>query len=471
MNIQNAAKSYLNEISTTTYDHNTYSGSLSELFKEIAQTIVDPAPFVWKVNDPMGENIVFNGFIGSENTLVEGISNTTGAAVLEYDSTEGAITWLLLHDEPVTEGGDSSITYAYTATYRVTIDNTGEGFNFWTGSEASGASPSFAHVTNGPTTLTYTLEKITDIEDEKNLKTATFDIPTVHAYAAPFAFTKRVAETTTPLAGASFALYLDVDEIGADTAPYRTATSEAYTGSVDFGALPSGHTYILKETSAPTGYEASDAEIKIKVAFGVPTFARVVRDEGEPPETTLDDIDDVGAALANVANSNNIVAEPTETAPPPSGPVYVYTPTPTSSTPTSPPPTDDAGSAAPTEAPTEAPAPVSPPAAGPATEPAAEPQPSPEVIPDLPPALGQLVPQEDGSYLELDEDGVPLGAWRYDPETDEWIFDEFPPLGDFEPPPTDDELTSGSPALLLLLASVLAAAFMVSRARRARRGR
>jgi hypothetical protein len=30
----------------------------------------------------------------------------------------------------------------------------------------------------------------------------------------------------------------------------------------------------------------------------------------------------------------------------------------------------------------------------------------------------------------FDEDGVPLGEWRYDPELGEWVFDEFPPLAD-----------------------------------------
>jgi hypothetical protein len=33
----------------------------------------------------------------------------------------------------------------------------------------------------------------------------------------------------------------------------------------------------------------------------------------------------------------------------------------------------------------------------------------------------------------FDENGVPLGEWRYDPETGEWIFDEFPPLADLLP--------------------------------------
>ena len=31
-------------------------------------------------------------------------------------------------------------------------------------------------------------------------------------------------------------------------------------------------------------------------------------------------------------------------------------------------------------------------------------------------------------YIEYDEDGVPLGEWRWDPDLEEWIFDEYIPL-------------------------------------------
>jgi hypothetical protein len=44
-----------------------------------------------------------------------------------------------------------------------------------------------------------------------------------------------------------------------------------------------------------------------------------------------------------------------------------------------------------------------------------------------------IVPGDGGSYVELDENGTPLGEWRYDPDTGEWIFDEYPPLADTLP--------------------------------------
>jgi hypothetical protein len=43
---------------------------------------------------------------------------------------------------------------------------------------------------------------------------------------------------------------------------------------------------------------------------------------------------------------------------------------------------------------------------------------------ETPPSSGPGEPPP----MIFDEEGVPLGEWRYDPELGEWIFDEFPPL-------------------------------------------
>jgi hypothetical protein len=41
---------------------------------------------------------------------------------------------------------------------------------------------------------------------------------------------------------------------------------------------------------------------------------------------------------------------------------------------------------------------------------------------------GSLIPLDDGGFLEIDENGVPLGTWKYDEEEEAWIFDEEVPL-------------------------------------------
>jgi hypothetical protein len=48
-----------------------------------------------------------------------------------------------------------------------------------------------------------------------------------------------------------------------------------------------------------------------------------------------------------------------------------------------------------------------------------------------------LIPTDSGGFTEIGEDGVPLGEWIWDEAEEQWIFDEFPPLGDL--PQTRDD--------------------------------
>ena len=59
-----------------------------------------------------------------------------------------------------------------------------------------------------------------------------------------------------------------------------------------------------------------------------------------------------------------------------------------------------------------------------------------------------LIQDGPDSYIELDLTGAPLGTWHWD--GDNWIFEEFPPLGNL--PDTGD---NGLPAILLLLLGFL----------------
>ena len=53
-------------------------------------------------------------------------------------------------------------------------------------------------------------------------------------------------------------------------------------------------------------------------------------------------------------------------------------------------------------------------------------------IPPNPTALGNLiVPGEDEfEFIELGDDGVPLGRWYWDEDENMWLFDEYPPLAE-----------------------------------------
>jgi hypothetical protein len=172
-------------------------------------------------------------------------------------------------------------------------------------------------------------------------------------------------------------------------------------------------------------------------------------------------------------------------------------PTPSAApTPTTPPPTA-------TPEPTEAPAPTLEPTPEPTLEPTptpyASPTPWPLIFPDEPPAelpaeivaepettdpnlqtaavlpeglpaapvpheganLGQI---DDFTYIEFDDEGIPLGVWTFDPgdpddpNDDMWVFDEEIPLGMLEMPKTGELPVSAillTLGLLLLLAAVV----------------
>jgi hypothetical protein len=50
-------------------------------------------------------------------------------------------------------------------------------------------------------------------------------------------------------------------------------------------------------------------------------------------------------------------------------------------------------------------------------------------VPPRPTVPGHnLTPAGDGVYIEIGDDGTPLGEWHWDEPTEQWIFDEYPPL-------------------------------------------
>ena len=72
--------------------------------------------------------------------------------------------------------------------------------------------------------------------------------------------------------------------------------------------------------------------------------------------------------------------------------------------------------------------------------------------PDVPPVTSKpgstLVPTEDGGYIEMDENGIPLGEWYWDDEPEMWVFDEYPPLSAM--PRTGNNGVSVTSLLLLM---------------------
>ncbi|MDR3295560.1 MAG: InlB B-repeat-containing protein [Clostridiales Family XIII bacterium] len=86
--------------------------------------------------------------------------------------------------------------------------------------------------------------------------------------------------------------------------------------------------------------------------------------------------------------------------------------------------------------------------------------------PPVPAVAGSsLVPGDDGSFIEIGEDGVPLGAWHWDDPLQEWVFEEYPPpLASL--PQTGATAASGAFFLLAFLLLAAGCSLMAVRLRR-----
>lgn len=79
----------------------------------------------------------------------------------------------------------------------------------------------------------------------------------------------------------------------------------------------------------------------------------------------------------------------------------------------------------------------------------------------------EIVPDGDG-WLELDEDGVPLGRWGWDIEAEEWIFDAFPPLADL---PQTDNIEFLGLCFFVIGSMLIGIGIVLTSVRKDRRGR
>ena len=233
----------------------------------------------WKVTDPMGEYIEYEG--------VENANSHANGAV-SYNRNRDTLTWDLRADlasdattivdsygdlvsyDDYEPGMDCTITYSLT--YRVTLDVAAMVDDEI---EFTGGISDYV-LTNGPTQLDYYLTKTVngesvyvddngdDIESGENpMLTMYFKVPKVRGYVGTLEFTK-VDEKSDALSGAGFTLTMEDDNWS------TTAESDEY-GVVQFENIPSGHTYTLEETEVPEGYVKTD-DITITVQYGNVTY-------------------------------------------------------------------------------------------------------------------------------------------------------------------------------------------------------
>lgn len=212
--------------------------SLSSIFQGISELIELQAK-AWIADDPMGEMFDFAGFVTDAGDPNEYF----------YNNTNDKITWNLRLATPVKETNDGYKVYQLT--YKVKLNTLHSDY------EADIYYP-----TNGVTSVTYFIEKSSQGESSViEHGTAYFNVPSAKGFTADITFNK-VNETGEALAGAEFILTTD-------DAPNwsMTATSDR-GGVVSFAGIPSGHSYKLKEITAPENYLISDTEYEIAISYG-----------------------------------------------------------------------------------------------------------------------------------------------------------------------------------------------------------
>lgn len=235
----------------------------------------------WKVTDPMGEYIQYQGVENSGQHYTGAIKEKDGTLTwdLRADLMGGATTIVDKNGTPIAKdqyrpGMECTITY--NLTYRVSLDVMG-----MVEDEAVFTDNASAYIlTNGPTKLDYYLTQGEQGEDpiyvddegkpiasgENPLLTMYFKVPKVRGHVGTLEFTK-VNAGKQPLSGAEFTLK-------ADDGDWQKEDGSDNDGKISFTDIPSGHVYTLKETNVPEGYVAVEP-IDVTVSYGEVTAKEI----------------------------------------------------------------------------------------------------------------------------------------------------------------------------------------------------
>lgn len=270
------------------YDSTNLNGlkeAYDKIFAEIKSTHEEAAEAMWIANDPIPisnevQDVEFIGFYDKNNILrippaslvgtidSNGVVDKNGDNTASFDLSKQTINWDLKKSGYTSVESGNETTYTYSLVYRVRLKNENK------------TEPAFeegtVYPTNDKTTLTYRLIETKDgektVSDKKEIE---FPIPSVRGYLADLQFNKLShldGKEDKPLSGAEFTLsHSEECSIchGDGTAvAIPAAVSESDTnGNVSFTNIPSGHTYILKESKTPEGYKTNNDSYTVIVAY------------------------------------------------------------------------------------------------------------------------------------------------------------------------------------------------------------
>lgn len=207
---------------------------LTKTFQDIA-TQIELSAKAGVVTDPMGALIAFGGNVTTDDL---------DANDLSWSFAGNTLTWDLKKAKAVEIDNVST----YTLSYEITLDTLDQNF-------AAGTY----YPTNGTTSMTYTVTE----NDKPTLGNIYFNLPTVKGFAGSYEFTKLDKATNNPLGGVEFTLTTP------DDSDWSKVVYSDANGKVTIDNLPSGHHYVLRETTPLPGYQADTIGYALSVAYGV----------------------------------------------------------------------------------------------------------------------------------------------------------------------------------------------------------
>ncbi len=262
-----------NEVGTNYYKDGDSYDEMCAVYDEVYETIKKNGQKIvidsWKASDPMNQsgtmkNIEFLKFYEKSGELTAS-KTLTGNPELNaensahFSTSSEKITWDVPSSGFTTKVVNGETIYCYSLKYRVRLKNETEGF------VSNTAVP-----TNGKTVLKY----LTNNDGKMTENSIEFKVPEVKGYLGEFSFTKVDSDNKQPLNGVKFKLSHKADSCSVCeamgsviTIADMTAVSDA-NGKVKFSSIPSGHEYILVETSTIDGYIIDNTEYDVSVETG-----------------------------------------------------------------------------------------------------------------------------------------------------------------------------------------------------------
>ena len=258
---------WLTSFSTAAYKAtDASSAGLFDTFSNVL-TQIQVAAKAWKVEDWMGDYIVYDGSVDTHgrNSIVTNVSAD------DYPNGNApAFVWNLLTSNPdpaLTDWDDSTDTgvRGYSHQYRVRLDNLDVNYT-------GDATPANAQATLRYATTDENGNWPTSTDD---YETVNFPVPTVKGLYGTLTFTK-VNQNGEKLSDITFRLSHEpsASETSTGTQLDYIATSDE-NGVVTFTNIPSGHDYILLENTLPDYYNDL-GEMPVPVSWGVVSFAKLV---------------------------------------------------------------------------------------------------------------------------------------------------------------------------------------------------